>query len=111
MKITVLFLLVIAFALSFAACAVNRVLYNEETQMDGVLARVVVLDSSNLMELVITMQETGGPKRERVFSVNWMPDYFELGDYNEDERLDFKIVSTSGEPHYFYSTAQGFIDI
>lgn len=107
-----------AFLLSIAAlaalsssCAVTRVIYNEQTEMEGLLAKVVVLESSDLMEMVITMQESGGPIRERVFLVNWMPDHYEIDDFNGDSRPDFRIFSTNDEPHYFYSTAQGFVDI
>lgn len=106
-----LLLAVVAVAVMGSSCAVNRVIYNESTTEEGLLARVVVLKTGEMMELVITMQETGGPIRERVFRVNWMPDHYEISDYNDDSRPDFRIVSTAGETHYFYSTAQGFVDI
>jgi len=95
----------------FSSCAVNRVVYNEMTEIEGVLVKIVVLNSSDLKELVISMQEPGHPIRERVFLINWMPDQFEIGDYNSDSMLDFKILSTTDEPHYFYGTEQAFISI
>ncbi len=104
-------LLLCIFAALFASCALTRVLYSEETDLDGVQAKVVVLDSGNMNELVITMQETGGAFKERVFRINWMPDHYEIDDYDNDSHLDFKIVSTSGEVHYFYGTELGFRDI
>jgi hypothetical protein len=113
MRYTLLLLLAffVFLSITVSSCAVTRVMYNEQTESEGLLAKVVVLDSDELMELVITMQESGGPIRERVYLVNWMPDYFEIDDYNGDSRPDFRIVSTSNEPHYFYSTAHGFVDI
>lgn len=96
---------------ALSSCAVTRVVYNREEHREDLLAKVVVLDSSELMELVITMQENGGPIRERVFRVNWMPDHFEIEDFNGDSRPDFKIISTGNETHYFYSTEHGFVSI
>ncbi len=96
---------------SLASCAVNRVIYNEQMEIDGVLIRVVVLDSREMKELVISMQEPGHPIRERVFLINWMPDLLEIDDFNGDSRLDLKIISTGDEVHYFYSTERGIVDI
>ena len=95
----------------FSSCAVNRVVYNEMTEIDGVLVKIVVLNSSDMKELVISMQEPGHPIRERVFLINWMPVQFEVDDYNSDSMLDIMILSTIDEPHYFYSTEQAFINI
>ncbi|MCD4702185.1 MAG: hypothetical protein K8S24_10060 [Candidatus Aegiribacteria sp.] len=96
---------------AFTSCAVNRVIYNEQMEIDGFLVRVVVLDSSDLKELVISMQNPGQPIRERVFYVNWIPELLEVDDYNSDSRLDLLIISTSDEKHYFYSTEMGIVDI
>ncbi len=49
---------------TLASCAVNRVIYNEQMEIDGFLIRVVVLNSSDLKELVISMQNPGQPIRE-----------------------------------------------
>ncbi len=94
---------------TLASCAVNRVIYNEQLEIDGVLARVVLLTSNDLNELVITMQEPGDPIKERVFLINWMPEILEIDDYNDDGNLDVKIISTADEVHYFYSTERGFV--
>jgi hypothetical protein len=96
---------------TISSCAVNRVIYNEQMEFDGILAKVVVLDGSDLKELVISMQEPGHPIRERVFRINWIPDIVEIGDYNSDSRMDVKIISTNDETHYFYGTEHAFIDI
>ncbi|NOQ23135.1 MAG: hypothetical protein GQ565_10880 [Candidatus Aegiribacteria sp.] len=111
------FLFSIAVILSLLAqqlvmsCAVNRVIYNEKMEMDGVLVRVVLLESREMHELVISMQEPGHFVKERVFLVNWIPHLVEVDDYNGDSRLDIKILSTGDEAHYFYSTELGFVDI
>lgn len=94
-----------------ASCAVNRVIYTENVEIHGLLVRVVLLESREMNELVISMQEPGHAIKERVFLVNWIPSYLEIDDYNADSRLDIKIISTSDEVHYFYSTELGFIDI
>lgn len=106
-----LLLATVAIAVMSCSCAVNRVIYSESTEEEGLLARVVVLEAVDMMELVVTMQESGGPIRESVFRVNWMPDHYEICDYNDDSRPDFRIVSTGGEAHYFYSTSRGFVEI
>ena len=105
--VTVLYLLIVL----SASCAINRVIFTEEIEIDGTMAKVVLLDGFDLKELVITMQEPGHQIRERIFRVNWIPDLVEIDDYNDDSMLDVKIVSTSGEVHYFYGTEQAFIDI
>jgi hypothetical protein len=92
-----------------SSCAVNRVIYTENVEIHGLLIRVVLLESRELNELVISMQEQGHSIKERVFYVNWIPDSLEIDDYNEDSMLDIKIVSTNDEVHYFYSTALGII--
>ncbi len=96
---------------SLASCALNRVIYNKQMEIDGILIRVVLLDSRELNELVISMQEPGLPIKERVFLINWIPYLVEIGDYNGDSMLDLEIVSTSDEVHYFYSTELGIVDI
>lgn len=107
----IVFAAVSALACIGASCAVNRVLFNESVQQEGLMARVVVLESGEMNELVMTIQESGGPIRESVFRINWMPDHFEIKDYNRDSMTDFLVVSTSGENHFFYGTAAGFMDI
>lgn len=94
-----------------ASCAVTRVVYDERKEADGILAEVVVMESSQMMEMVIRMQEPGSPIREGVFRVNWLPDYYEVRDCNEDSVPDMRIVSKAGEEHLFFGTARGFIDI
>ncbi len=96
---------------TLASCAVNRIIYSEHMEIDGVLARVVVLSTRELNELVISMQNPGEPIKERVFLINWMPEYVEIDDYNGDSRMDFKIVSIGDVVHYFFSTELGFVDI
>ena len=91
------------------SCAVNRVIYTENVEVHGLLIRVVLLESRELNELVISMQEPGHSIKERVFFVNWIPNFLEIDDYNADSMLDIKIVSTNDEVHYFYSTALGLI--
>lgn len=108
-SIAALFMLLIL--LIPASCAVSRVIYNENVEIHGILVRVVLLESREMHELVISMQEPGHAIKERVFLVNWIPGYLEIDDYNADSRLDIKIVSTNDEVHYFYSTELGFIDI
>lgn len=103
--------LAVAVLLFFVSCAVTRVLYNEETRQDDLMTRVVVLDCIEMKELVITMQETGGPVRERVYRINWMPDSFSVEDMNEDGLKDVRIVSTGDQEHVFYSTERGFLDL
>jgi len=97
--------------LTLPSCAVNRVIYKENMEIDGILIRVIVLDSRELNELVISMQEPGHAIRERVFLINWMPDTVESDDYNSDSMMDIKIVSIDDVTHYFYSTELGFVDI
>ena len=110
-KTTTLITLTLLILQLSSSCAVNRVVYNETADFDGVLVKIVVLNSSDLKELVVSMQEPGHPIRERVFLINWMPEQFEVDDYNSDSMLDIKILSTIDEPHYFYSTEQAFINI
>lgn len=93
------------------SCAINRVIFTEEMEIDGTLVKIVVLDSRQMKELVISMQEPGNAIRESVFRINWMPDIVEIDDYNDDSMLDVKIVSTIGETQYFYGTEMAFIDI
>ncbi len=95
--------------LILTSCAVNRVIYNENVEIHGLLIRVVLLESPQMHELVISMQEPGHSIRERVFFVNWIPHLLEIDDYNGDSRLDIKIISTNDEIHYFYSTELGLI--
>lgn len=97
--------------LCIASCAVDRVLYNEETRQGDIMTRVVVLDCSDMKELVITMQERGGPVRERVYRINWMPVSFSVMDMNEDGFEDVIIISTGDQEHLFYSTERGFLDL
>ena len=92
------------------SCAVDRVRYSEEIEIEGILARIIMLDSRDLSELVISMQKPGHRIRERVFLVNWEPDSVEIDDYNDDSMLDILVISTNNEPHYFYSTEQSFVD-
>ena len=92
-----------------ASCAVSRVMYTENVEIYGLLIRVVLLESREMYELVISMQEPGHAIKERVFLVNWIPSYLEIDDYNADSRLDIKIISTSDEVHYFFSTELGLI--
>ena len=110
-KISALTAITILLLQLFSSCAINRVVYNEMTEIDGVLVKIVVLNSSDMKELVLSMQEPGHPIRERVFLINWMPDQFEVDDYNNDSILDIKIRSTIDESHYFYGTEQAFINI
>ena len=91
------------------SCAVNRVIYTENVDIHGLLIRVVLLESRDMNELVISMQEPGHAIKERVFLVNWIPQFLEIDDLNADSRLDIKIISTNDEPHYFYSTELGLI--
>jgi len=95
--------------LSSTSCAVNRVILNKKLEVDGVQARVILMNSSELMELVISMQEPGHSIRERVFRINWTPDIIEIGDFNNDSIMDVKIISTSAEVHYFWGTERAFI--
>jgi len=97
--------------LILTSCALNRIIYEQNIETDGILLRVVLLESQQLNELVISMQEPGHAIKERVFLINWIPDTLELDDYNGDSRLDIMIRSTMDEEHYFYSTELGFIDI
>ena len=92
-----------------ASCALNRVIYSENVEIHGLLIRVVLLESRELNELVISMQEPGHLIKERVFFVNWIPYFLEIDDYNADSRLDIKIISTNDEIHYFYSTELGLV--
>ncbi|MCK5115211.1 MAG: hypothetical protein KAR44_01340 [Candidatus Aegiribacteria sp.] len=92
-----------------ASCAVNRVIYTENVEIHGLLIRVVLLESREMNELIISMQEPGHAIKERVFFVNWIPDFLEIDDYNSDSRMDIKIISTNAEVHYFYSTELGLI--
>lgn len=101
----------LVFTVLCASCAVTRVVYDERSEADGVLAEVVVMESSQMMEMVIRMQEPGHPIREGVYRVNWLPEYYEIRDCNNDSVPDMRIVSTEGEEHLFYGTARGFIDI
>jgi len=110
-KILTLTLITLLFLQVFSSCAINRVVYNEMIEIDGVLVKIVVLNSSDMKELVLSMQEPGHPIRERVFLINWMPEQFEIDDYNNDSLLDIKIRSTIDESHYFYGTEQAFINI
>ncbi len=113
MKFSTLFstpaLLTLLTLLTLNSCAVNRVIYTENVEIHGLLIRVVLLESHEMNELVISMQEPGHSIKERVFFVNWIPDFLEIDDYNADSRLDIKIVSTNDEVHYFYSTELGLI--
>ena len=97
--------------LIFTSCAVNRIIYTENVEIHGLLIRVVLLESRDMNELVISMQEPGHAIKERVFFVNWIPSFLEIDDFNDDSRLDIKIVSTTDEVHYFYSTELGFLNI
>ncbi len=107
---TIAAVLLLLTMLNLTSCAVNRVIYTENVEKHGLLVRVVLLESREMHELVISMQEPGHAIKERVFLVNWIPSYLEIDDYNADSRLDIKIVSTNDEVHYFYSTELGFID-
>ncbi|MEN8208587.1 MAG: hypothetical protein ABFR50_04970 [Candidatus Fermentibacteria bacterium] len=98
------------FILIMPSCAVNRVVYSENIEIDNLFARVILLESREMYELIVSMQEPGHAIRERVFLVNWIPDLLEVDDYNSDSRQDILIVSTNDEPHYFYSTELGFVD-
>ncbi len=102
-------LLTLLTLLTLNSCAVNRVIYTENVEIHGLLIRVVLLESREMNELVISMQEPGHSIKERVFFVNWIPDFLEIDDYNADSRLDIKIISTNDEVHYFYTTELGFI--
>lgn len=106
--LTIFFLIIL---LAVTSCAINRVIYTENMETDGILIRIVVLDSPDFNELIISMQEPGYAIKERVFRINWMPDSVEIDDYNDDSRLDIKIISTGDEVHYFYSTELGIVDI
>lgn len=101
----------VVFTVIFSSCAVTRVVYDERKSVDGLLAEVVVMESSQMMEMVIRMQEPGRPIREGVYRVNWLPEYYEISDCNQDSIPDMRIVSTEGEEHLFLGTALGFIDI
>lgn len=94
-----------------SSCAVTRVVYDERRETDGILAEVVVMESSQMMEMVIRMQETGKPIKEGVYRVNWLAEDYEIQDCNGDSIPDLRIVSTEGEEHIFQGTARGFIDI
>lgn len=97
--------------LQTVSCAINRVIFTEEMEIDETLVKIVVLDFNQMNELVISMQEPGHAIREAVFRINWMPEYIEIDDYNDDSMLDVKIVSTNGVTEYFYGTGKAFIDI
>ncbi|MFO8183695.1 MAG: hypothetical protein R6U39_05925 [Candidatus Aegiribacteria sp.] len=94
-----------------SSCAVTRVVYDERRESDGILAEVVVMESSRMMEMVIRLQEPGSPIKEGVYGVNWLPDHYEIDDCNDDSIPDLRIVSTEGEEHIFQGTERGFIDI